>query len=526
MMGLLAKSRVKIAVHVLTALGLLPVLGCGGGSTPSEQPPPPSFPPSTVALTKLSSDPYSNPTSQHATEVEPDTFAFGSTIVSAFQVGRIHDGGGADIGFATSTDGGTTWSSGFLPGITIFQGGSSFTAVSDASVAYDAAHKMWIICSLAILTLNNGSSSETVVVSHSKDGITWDNPITVTTAGEPDKNWIVCDNTAASPFYGHCYVEWDDPAAQDLIHMQTSTDGGLTWGTVLSTADLATGIGGQPLVQPNGNVIVPIEGLSGSMVAFSSSDGGTSWSSTATISSVIDHAETTPQTGNLRSANLPSAEIDATGTVYVVWSDCRFRTGCSSNDLVLSTSGDGTTWTTPARIPIDPTTSTVDHFIPGLAVDPATSGSTAHLTLTYYYYPFSNCGAVCEMAVGFVSSPDGGQSWSAPTQLGNGMSTAWLPNTFSGLMVADYLSTSYVNGKPFGVFAVAQAPSGSGLNEAMYTTTNPLVASAAVAAAHLSSKGERPVPHAKSDHGPRKFYDEDGQYPIPPKKKFLKRARR
>jgi len=522
MMCLPANSRVKIAAPAWAALGLLlSVLGCGGGSNHSEQPPP-SFPPSTVALTKLSSDPYNNSTSQHATEVEPDTFAFNSTIVSAFQVGRIFGGGGADIGFATSTDGGTTWSSGFLPGITIFQGGVTFTAASDAAVAYDAAHQMWIICSLAILTLNNGSSSEVVVVSRSPDGVNWSNPITVTTTGEPDKNWIVCDNTATSPFYGHCYVEWDDPAAQDLIHMNTSTDGGLTWGPALSTADVATGIGGQPLVQPNGNVVVPIEGLSGSMLAFSSSDGGASWSSTVTISSITDHAEA----GGLRSGPLPSAEIDAAGTVYVVWADCRFRASCSSNDLVLSTSSDGTTWSTPARIPIDPTTSTVDHFIPGLAVDPATSGSTAHLTLTYYYYPVSNCGAVCEMAVGFVSSQDGGQTWSAPTQLSNGMSTAWLPNTFSGLMVADYLSTSYVTGKPFGVFAVAQAPSGSVLHQAMYTTTNSLVASATVAAARLSSKGEKPVPHAKSDHGPRKFYDEDGQYPIPPKKKFLKRARR
>ncbi len=71
-----------------------------------------------MPLTKLSSDPYTNSTSQHATEVEPDTFAFGSTIVTAFQVGRIHGGGASDIGFATSTDAGTTWNSGFLPGIT------------------------------------------------------------------------------------------------------------------------------------------------------------------------------------------------------------------------------------------------------------------------------------------------------------------------------------------------------------------------------------------------------------------------
>ncbi len=61
-----------------------------------------------LPLVKISTDTFTNPSSQHATEVEPDTFAFGSTLVSAFQVGRVVNGGGADIGFSTSTDGGTT----------------------------------------------------------------------------------------------------------------------------------------------------------------------------------------------------------------------------------------------------------------------------------------------------------------------------------------------------------------------------------------------------------------------------------
>src|SRR5213082_1302861 len=70
----------------------------------------------TVTLTQVSSDPYTNSTSQHATEVEPDTFANGATVVAAFQVGRFFDGGSTNIGFARSGDGGSTWSHGFLTG--------------------------------------------------------------------------------------------------------------------------------------------------------------------------------------------------------------------------------------------------------------------------------------------------------------------------------------------------------------------------------------------------------------------------
>jgi len=69
-------------------------------------------------------------------------------------------------------------------------------------------------------------------------------------------------------------------------------------------------------------------------------------------------------------------------------------------------------------VPIDDVTSTVDHFIPGLAVDRATSGSGAHLALTYYYYPNAVCTtATCQLDVGFISSPDAGAHWGSPIPL-------------------------------------------------------------------------------------------------------------
>src|SRR5206468_11639094 len=80
--------RKSLLSPLLLALLIALTLGCGSGSAHTE-PAQMVFPAATVPLTKLSSDPYTNSTSQHATEVEPDTFAFGSTIVTAFQVGRI-----------------------------------------------------------------------------------------------------------------------------------------------------------------------------------------------------------------------------------------------------------------------------------------------------------------------------------------------------------------------------------------------------------------------------------------------------
>src|SRR5690242_913759 len=73
---------------------------------------------SAVTPGQVSADPFTNPTSQHATEVEPDDLAVGSTIVATFQAGRFVAGGASGIGWARSGDGGATWAHGVLPGLT------------------------------------------------------------------------------------------------------------------------------------------------------------------------------------------------------------------------------------------------------------------------------------------------------------------------------------------------------------------------------------------------------------------------
>jgi BNR repeat-like domain len=441
-----------------------------------------------VALLQLSSDPYTNSTSQHQTEVEPDSYSNGSTIVAATQVGRFNDGGASNIGWATSTDNGATWQHGFLPGTTVFATPTGqFDRVSDPSVSYDAAHKLWMISSLAISSGSGTAVGAAVIVNTSSDGgLTWNPPVVVANAngGFFDKDWIVCDNTSSSAYYGHCYIEWDTTSSGNLVQMSTSSDGGATWSAGQATQDNVSGLGGQPLVQPNGTVIVPFLSSNSSIAAFTSTDGGTSWNSSVTIASQTDH-----QVAGIRTEPLPSAEIDGAGKAYVAWQDCRFENGCSANDIVISTSSDGATWSAPQRVPIDAVGSNVDHFIPGMAVDKATSGSSAHLALAFYYYPDANCtSATCQLEVGYVSSTDGGTTWSTETTLtSSAMNLAWLPTTTSGNMVGDYISTSFANGKAFPVFVVASAPSNGGqLNEALFTTKDGL----AIAGGTLTTAGE------------------------------------
>src|SRR4051812_49164593 len=220
-----------------------------------------------VPLTRVSTDPFANATSQHATEVEPDTFANGSTVVAAFQVGRFFNGGATDVGYVRSGDGGTTWDApGFLPGMTYSAGAASpFERVSDASVAYDARHGAWLISSIPLLP---STSVPTVLVNRSTDdGRSWGPPVQIPPPAanrvDLDKNWTVCDNSTASPYRGHCYTELDNFGEGDRELMSTSVDGGVKWSVPIETAGHDKGLGGQPVVQPNGTVIVPFESLDG-----------------------------------------------------------------------------------------------------------------------------------------------------------------------------------------------------------------------------------------------------------------------
>jgi hypothetical protein len=444
-----------------------------------------------VPLTTVSTDPYTNTSSYHQTEVEPDTASFGSTVVATFQVGRFSDGGSSNLGFATTTNNGTTWTNGFMPGTTVYANPpGTWARISDPSVAYDARHDVWMVVGLV---LDSGPSAHGLVVNRSTDGgLTWQNPVNVSiNQGGYDKQWMTCDDTATSTFYGNCYVEW---AGNTGITMSRSTNGGLSWAN--SSTPFAGGSGGQPVVQNNGRVVVPYIG--NGMQSLISTDGGGHYTGPNTIATAGDHFVA----GSLRTELLPSAEVDGAGKIYLVWQDCRFRSGCSANDIVMTTSANGTTWTPVVRIPIDPVSSTFDHFIPGVDADNATQGNTAHLGLTFYLYPKANCSvSTCKLQAGFISSQDGGTTWSRAMRLVGPMHLTWLPFTTLGYMVGDYISTSFgSNGKAYPVIPNAtitpnctQSQLGS-CHEFMVAPTNGLTLGADVIRVNRNERAFPTVP--------------------------------
>jgi hypothetical protein len=132
----------------------------------------------------------------------------------------------------------------------------------------------------------------------------------------------------------------------------------------------------------------------------------------------------------------------------------------------------------------------------GIGIDPATSGTTAHVAIHYYFYTQTSCTqSTCRLFVGYISSHNGGSTWNAPVRLAGPMQLTWLPDSQNGLMVGDYIATAFSNGVPHGVFAVAAAKSGTTFNEAMNTAQGLTVAEDGP---QLSSAGDTPL-HNLSD---------------------------
>ena len=161
----------------------------------------------------------------------------------------------------------------------------------------------------------------------------------------------------------------------------------------------------------------------------------------------------------------------------MTWADCRFRSGCTSNDIVIAKSTSETTWAAPVRVPIDPRHQHGGSLHPGHRRGPAPPrAASTRIGLTYYYYPTASCTAsTCQLDAGFISSMNGGTTWSTATQLAGPMTLSWLPNTSEGRMFGDYISTSVVaGGNAYPVLPIANAPTGSTFDLAMYVPTGGL----------------------------------------------------
>jgi len=326
-------------------------------------------------------------------------------------------------------------------------------------VGYDAVHRVWLV---ALLGVNDAVVD--VLVARSPDGLRWSLPAvaadaTVSDAGF-DKEWVACDNWPASPYRGRCYLSYF-ALGSGRIETRWSADGGSTWSDAVQTSE------GVPVADLMNGASVYDNWIAASR----SVDGGVTFSSPVRVAELRDS-----DVLGMRAPPLPTIAGDAAGRLYVAWPDCRFRSECDTTDVVLSTSPDGAIWTPPTRIPTGSVQDPVDAFLPALAVDPATRGTGARLALTFYSLPQPD-GCVLETCGGLnasvISSDDGGAVWSRAQRLNAvPMRLAWLADGGLGKFVGDYVSTSWIGGRPMPVFTIASAPTFvDRLRQSIFATT-------------------------------------------------------
>src|SRR3954452_1627163 len=180
---------------------------------------------------------------QPDTQIEPSIAvnpANPCNAVTAYQEGRIANGGDAANGYATAFDCGATWSYGELPKLTSYPGqGGELERGSDAVVAFGPDNVVYANSLIFDLNVNNGLRSA-MAVNVSKDGgKTWSDPVVFqddNLGGLNDKNWIVVDNSdgpgphkgpaselweyVAPVFYAYCGPDCDQPS-NGLPDLQT-----------------------------------------------------------------------------------------------------------------------------------------------------------------------------------------------------------------------------------------------------------------------------------------------------------------
>ena len=125
----------------------------------------------------------------------------------------------------------------------------------------------------------------------------------------------------------------------------------------------------------------------------------------------------------------------------------------------------------PARVRTVAESSPSDSLLPALAVAPGTQGGRARIAIAYYTLTCNGL-VPCGIDAFLIRSPDGGRTLKVPERLSSeSMRTPWLADTNLGVMLGDYISTSFAGGRP--VPALAAAPAGSRFNQAIFAARLP-----------------------------------------------------
>ncbi|MDX6308641.1 MAG: hypothetical protein QOI06_1687 [Nocardioidaceae bacterium] len=424
----------------------------------------------------------SQPSSEADTVVEPDVAVSPrnrNVAIAVAHDSRFADGGVVDISVAWTVNAGASWHHMPVPGITTATGGP-YDRASDPVVAFGPDGTAY----LSALVFDATRCPTAVAVLRSTNGgQTWSKPFYAHKSSScgysDDKNWIVVDNSKASPHYGRLYQFWTPFRFKGNAFLGSpqavrwSDDKGRTWsGTHYVTATDHSTQNSQPMILPNGSIVDTYydfgtgggePGLSGmqaeaprarlhrslvsgpidptgSIYASTSNDGGMTWSRRSEV------AGNAAGYANGVRCCLFAADIDSVShLMYAAWEG-----GVGTTDPVYeSFSSNGRIWSSPVRV------SRGDvHGVQRVNVDVVARGGEVFIGYGTRTHPSRNGGTVQQQ---ISVSRNGGKSFGPPMSVGPRSELEYAAQS-RGYFPGDYIGEAIAPGRVYMVWAVSSKP--------------------------------------------------------------------
>ncbi|MFT5288137.1 MAG: hypothetical protein ACI8QS_000165 [Planctomycetota bacterium] len=337
-------------------------------------------------------------------------------------VANDYRNGSVEIGWYSTLDGGTTWTT------NTFGIDSSFSFSGDPCVAF-AADGTAVIVGMQY----QGAGGSRVTSYRSLDGgLTWTKSF-VDLDSSNDKPQVDADLSGTNP--GSLTTAWDrfGTTGGDPIFASTSSDTGATWSTGqrISDSSSVNDISPDVAYGANGEVYVMwADRGSNKRVLFDRSfDNGATWGTDVLVANFGQVPSPIP--GSVfRMFDIFAMDADQSsgpysGNIYVAY---HTWTGGQADVRVATSSDNGSTWSQNVLVNNDG--ANFDQVFPGVVVDPA-----GNVNVTFFDRRLDPSNYLLWTWLG--RSSDGGQSWSNTRASDVGWNHA--STEFSGTFIGDYI---------------------------------------------------------------------------------------
>lgn len=343
-----------------------------------------------------------------------------------------------------STDGGATWNQTSLP----LASGDSLN--SDPMVDWTSDGTAWSMT----LGIDTASNLRVRVYKSTDSGGSWalDSTASGTQTG-CDREIMWVDHSPASSFQDQIYATWHQ--GTPVFFNRRTTGSSPAWQTPAQLSGSETtgmGIGGDIKTNANGDVFVFWQDADGSQKIYltKSTDGGATFGSVITVASIFANTRklSIPADSSRKSRVYVSAGAYRTATddmVYAMWADLSGESGCTTGGgpgtstssscktrIWFARSSDGgSTWSSPAML--NNQSGLNDQAFSRLAVD-ETDG-----TLVAVYYDTVADPNRVKTDLYVQVSADFGATWSAATKVTTGETDETASSADAGNQYGDYI---------------------------------------------------------------------------------------